>query len=174
MNMFHVEPFNKTLFKKGFLVFLIAAVLTSCIRPRHTVEIDNYVLVPNGKEILARNKGLTAFIFENNQRKMPFVQFIANKYGLGTYTEVSYDVDIDGHRVKVFVYENAELEKYFDMGQFMVTKAETDINVVGSTAKFIGLSVINEYNEDCLEESSLYRNVAVAYLKNLKDEFNNQ
>ncbi|MES2484564.1 MAG: hypothetical protein V4581_01250 [Bacteroidota bacterium] len=167
-----MEPYIKTLFKKGFLVFLVAITFASCIRPQHTVEIQDYVLMPNGKEVLGRDKGLTAFIFENNPRKIPFVQFIANKYNVGTYVDVSYDVDLDGHRFKVFVYENAELEKYFDMSQFMVTKAETEINIVGSTARFLGMSVINDYNEDCLDDNSLYKNITIAYLKNLTDEYN--
>lgn len=173
MKMFHVEPNIKTLFKKGFLVFLVIMSFASCIRPQHTVEIQNYVLMPNGKEILGRSKGLTAYIFENNRRKIPFVQFVANKYDVGTYVDVSYDVEVDGHRFKVFVYENAELEKYFDMSQFMVTKAETEVNIVGSTANFLGVSVINDYNEDCLEDNSLYKNIIIDYLKNLTDEYNN-
>jgi hypothetical protein len=173
MKMFHVEPYIKTLFKKGFLVFLIATVFASCVTPRHTVEIQDYVLVPNGKEVLGREQGLTAFIFENNQRKIPFVQFVSDKYRVGVYQDVSYDVDVEGHRFKVFVYENAELEKYFDMSEFMVTQSENTANIVGSTAKFIGLSIISQNNEDCLDDHSLYKNIAVKYFQTLKDEYNN-
>jgi len=171
--MFHVEPILKTLFCKGFLAFmLIAGFGTSCIRPQHTVEIQDYTLLNNGKPILGK-EGLTAFVFENNPRKIPFQQFLADKYGVGSYNDVSYTVDVDNHKLKVFLYENSEVEKYFNTSQFMVTMAETDVNIKGSNARFIALSVVNESNEDCLIDGSLYQQVAVAYLKSLKDEYYN-
>jgi uncharacterized lipoprotein YajG len=173
MKMFHVERLIKTLFKKGFLVFIIATLLAGCIAPRQTVEIHDYVLVPNGKEVLGRQKGLTAFMFENNPRKMPFVQFVADKYNVGKYQEVDYWVMVEGQRLRVYIYDNAELEKYFDTSAFMVTNVEPNMNIVGSTAKFIAVSVTNQSNEDCLEDSSLYQKLTTTYLKDLKDEYNN-
>ncbi|MEL1246063.1 hypothetical protein AAEO56_17450 [Flavobacterium sp. DGU11] len=167
-----MKPIIKTLFCKGLFVLLILMLSTSCITPRHTVEINSYVLMENGKEILGKEKGLIAFIFENNQRKMPFAQFVAYKYNLGTYTDVSYWVTVDGYRLKVFLYENAELEKYFDISQFMVSNVETEANIVGSKAKFLAMSVISESNEDCLADNSLYKNITIKYLEALKDEYN--
>lgn len=172
MGVFHVKRFVKTLDSKGFFVFMMMVLATSCITPRHTVQINSYVLMDNGKEVLGKEKGLTAFIFENNQRKMPFAQFLANKYNLGTFVDISYWVTVDGYRFKVFLYENAELEKYFDVSQFMVSNVETEANIVGSTAKFLAVSVINESNEDCLAENSLYRHITIKYLEGLKDEYN--
>jgi len=173
--LFHVERTIKTLFStKGFLALLLVGCLaTSCIKPRHTVEINDYILVPNGKPVLGRDKGLTAFVFENNPRKAPFAQFLANKYNVGKYTEVEYWTDIDGHRLKVLLYENAEFEKYFDASEYMVTNVEPDMNIVGSRAKFIALSVMSETNDDCLADDSLYKNIVANYLKSLKDEYNN-
>ena len=174
MRMFHVEPILKTLFRKGFLVFIIVAALaTSCIKPQHTVEIQDYTLLPNGKQILGKEEGLTAFLFENNLRKIPFQQFLADKYGVGTYNDVNYEVTVDNHHFKVYLYEYAEIEKYFNTSQFIITMAETDVNIKGSNAKFIALSVVNDSNEDCLADGSLYQQVAIAYLKSLKDEFYN-
>jgi hypothetical protein len=173
MKLFHVERRIKTLFTKGFLVFLIVAAMASCITPRHTVEIHDYILVPNGKPVLGREKGLTAFIFENNPRKIPFQQFLADKYQVGKYEDVAYWITVDGHRLKVLLYENAELEKYFVMSDFMVTNVEPEMAIVGSNYKFIGLSVMDENNEDCLSDQSLYKNMTADYLKSLKDEFNN-
>ena len=173
MKLFHVERAIKTLFIKGFLVFIMVAAITSCITPRHTVEIHDYILVPNGKPVLGKDKGLTAFIFENNQRKIPFQQFLADKYQVGQYTDVAYWVNVDGHRLRVMLYENAELEKYFVISDFMVTNVENVANQIGSSAKFIAISVINDNNEDCLADESLYKNLTADYLKSLKDEFNN-
>lgn len=172
--MFHVELNLKTLFSKGFLVFIMITVLfVSCIKPRHTVEIQGYTLLANGKQILGKQEGLTAFMFENSPRKIPFQQFLADKYNVGKYEDVSYDVTIDDHKFRVYLYENAEIEKYFDVSQFMVTMDENDANVKGSNAKFIALSIVSASNEDCLLDGSLYQQIAVDYLKSLKDEYYN-
>lgn len=173
MKMFHVEPKLKTLFYNGFLVFIIVIFFTSCIRPQHTVAIEDYVLLENGKEILGKNRGLTAFIFEGNPRKIPFQQFIADKYNVGNYVDITYNVTVDDYQFKVYVYEYAEIEKYFDVSQFMVTMNQTDANIKGSTVRFLALSIVNNANEDCLEESSLYKQIAIKYLKSLKDEYYN-
>lgn len=159
--------------KQALLVFITAMVLTGCGVPRHMVEIEDYILVDGGKKVLGKEEGLTAFIFENNPRKMPFVQFAADKYGVGSYKDVTFWTDFDGHRFKVFLYDYDELNKYFDMGQFMVTKQETDTNVIGTKEQFIGISIINSANEDCLANNSLFKQVAIDYLKKLKDEYNN-
>lgn len=171
--MFHVKRNVKTLIFKGFLLFIIVIIPVSCITPRHMVEIQEYILLPDGKKVLGKEQGLTAFIFENKQSKMPFVQFIGQKYGIGNYVEVEYWVTLDGHKLKVMVYDNAELEKYFDTSAFMVSNFETEANIRGSKAKFLAISVTNSYNEDCLADGSLYQNIVVNYLRQLRNEYYN-
>lgn len=173
MKMFHVERYIKPFFVKGFFVFLVAALFSGCIAPRHTVEVGDYLLLENGKQVLGREKGLTCFFFENNQKKMPFDQFLVIKYNIGYTADISYNVEIEEKRFTVFLYTNDELSKYYDLGQFMVTNFETETNVVGSTANFIGLSVIDEYNNDCLLDSSLYKNLITKYLRDLKYQYYN-
>ena len=169
IKLFHVERRLPVL----HLACLGALVLaTSCITPRHTIDVSDYVLLNNGKTVLGKEKGLTAFIFENNPRKVPFNQYLAEKNKLGSYNEVEYWVPIDGQRFKIMLYDNAELEKYFDVSSLAVSNVEPDMNVVGSKAKFLAISVINEYNEDCLADGSLYQAMIISYLKNLKDEYN--
>jgi len=146
--------------------------LFSCSTPRQAIDVSDYILMPHGKEVLG-NKGLTAFIFENNPRKIPFNQFVAQKYELGTYADVEYWVTIDGNKFKVMVYENAELEKYFDTTTFIAANVEPDSAIVGSRAKFLAISVINSYNEDCLADNSLYKNTIITYLRDLKKEYYN-
>jgi hypothetical protein len=173
MIVFHVERFTKPLVRKGFFVFIAVLVsAVSCITPRHTVQIQDYTLLRNGKTVLGQQAGLTAFVFENNQRKIPFRQFLGDKYNLGNYTDVEYWVEVEGQRLKVLLYDNAELEKYFDTSVFMVSNVEPDMAIVGSKANFIAISVINSNNEDCLIDGSLYQKMAIQYLKNIKDEYN--
>lgn len=171
MKMFHVERYKKTLLQKGFFVFLIVTLFSACITPRHTVEVGDYLLLQNGKQILGRETGLTCFFFENNQTKMPFKEFLVIKYSIGYTEDIYYNVDIEGKRFKVFLYTNDELMKYYDLGQFMISNVETAPNTI-SSANFIGLSVIDEYNNDCLAEGSLYQGMIVKYLRDLKYEFN--
>lgn len=170
--MFHVKPFAKALSCKGFSLLLLMLFAVACITPRHTVEIQEYTLMPNGKEVLGREQGLTAFIFEANQSKIPFSQYVGLKYNLPKYTEVEYWVTIDGRRFKVLVYDNDELMKYFDISQFMITKVETAPNIK-SKANFIAVSVINEANEDCLSNDSLFQPMVIEYLRALRNEYYN-
>ena len=172
--MFHVERFKiSTILKVVFVVFFLMMIPVSCVAPRATVQIADYTLLRGGKEILGKKEGLVAFVFENNQRKIPFVQFIANKYSLGKYYEVEYWVTIEGTKFKVYLYENAEIEKYFDTSAFTISNVEPDSAIVGSKANFLALSMVSESNEDCLAHGSLYQNIAIEYLLNLKREYNN-
>lgn len=172
MAMFHVERFIKTLLVKGFFVFLVATMFASCITPRHTVEVGDYLLLDNGKQILGHEKGLTCFFFENDQKKMPFREFLIYKYHLGDTEYVSYNVSLEGKRFKVFLYSNDELLKYYDLSEFMISNIENETSMM-STANFLGISVIDEYNNDCLVESSLFKNMVINYLRELKYEFYN-
>lgn len=158
---------------KGFFVFLIALLFVSCITPRHTVEVGDYLLLPNGKMILGRETGLTCFFFENNQKKAPFQQFLFAKYRISATEDVYYNVDLDGKRFKVYFYNYDELVKYYELSQFMVTNFETEVNRVGSSTNFLGLSVVDESNNDCLADDSLYQTIVLEYLKQLKYEYNN-
>jgi hypothetical protein len=168
-----VEQKIKTIFMKGFFVFFIGFGFASCVTPRHTVEVGDYLLLDNGKEILGKEKGLTCFFFENNQRKQPIQQFLTYKYNVGSTENISYDIILEKTKFKVFLYTNDELVKYYDLSQFMVSNVETEVNRLGSTANFIGMSVIDEYNNDCLADGSLYQSIVLKYLKELKFEYNN-
>lgn len=156
--------------KKGLLLIVVFLII-SCISQKGTIEINDYIVLDDGIEILGKGEGLSAFVFENDPSKIPFQQFLGDKYNIGNYRDMSYWVTIGVNRYKVFLYENSEVEKYFDTSQFLITTIETEPNIKGTTAKLIALSVINEYNEDCLAEESLFKNIAVTYLKGLKDEY---
>ena len=46
-----------------------------------------------------------------------------------------------------------------------------DVSKMGNQSDFIVLSVVNDKNEDCLKDNSLYQNIVIKYLKNLKEEY---
>ena len=167
--MFHVERITKNFLKIGFFVLLFLTAV-GCAVPRASIPINDYILLPEGKEILGREKGLTIFLFENDKTKIPFHYFVAEKYNLGDYHDIEYWVTLNGNRYKVFVYENDEIQKYYDTSQFMVSTVETEANVI-SKADFLAISMISSSNEDCLADDSLFRNIALTYLKQLKDQY---
>lgn len=171
-NMFHVERSNKTLYK-GFFLLLTFITVLSCGTPRYAVDVSNYVIRENGKHVYGKENGLTAFIFQNQPTKITFNQFLLEKYNLGKFTEIEYWTTIDGMKFKVFLYTQDEINKYFDTSNFIASNVVPENAVVGSQVKFLAISVINEFNEDCLADDSLFKNTVIKYLKDLKDQYNN-
>jgi hypothetical protein len=162
-------PRNKGITAMLFLFFL----LSSCVGARQSVQIPDYILVSNGMEIIG-NKGLTAFIFENNLTKVPIEQYLSAKFKTDNYASKEFWVTIEKDRYKIIIYDYSEFEKYFNSANYSVIHEEPEIAKKGDQRKFIAISMINSYNEDCLAEGSLFQNIATKYLKNLKDEYYNQ
>ena len=171
--MFHVERFKQNAAIRGITAVLLSIVMSSCNVSRQVIQIPDYILIPNGKEIVGA-KDLTAFVFENNQTKLPIEQFLSQKFKTDNYMQNEYWVTIDKDKYKIIIYDNTEFEKYFNSANYAVINQVPDIDKKGDSRKFIAISMINAYNEDCLKDGSLFQYTAVKYLKNLKEEFYNQ
>lgn len=172
--MFHVERILLSGVNKGKrLLFLLFFVICSCASIKPNIQILDYILVPNGKEVI-QNKGLTAFIFENNKRQIPFEQYLSAKFKTDNLSQNEFWITIDKQKYKLIVYDYTEFEKYFNSSNYAVLNLEPENVKKQDIRDFIAISMINSYNEDCLEDSSLYQNLAVNYLKKLKDEYYNQ
>ena len=168
---FHVEQITKSpVIKRIFFFLMIFLVLQSCIGAKAGYQIDDYYVSENGKEILG-TKPLNAFIFENNLKNLPFEQFLAVKYKLDSYLTRDFWVTIDKNRYKILVYDFAEFDKYFGTANFAAVDQENIANIVGGQPKFIAISMITDSNEDCLSDKSIFQNMAINYLKKLKDEY---
>lgn len=166
--MFHVKPARKTL-----AVFGIAMLLVNCMGARMTTQIPDYLLVSGGKEILG-GKPLTAFLFENDVRaKMQFESFVAFKYHTGNTYALESFITISGERCKLMIYDTSDFEKYFNSANYSPMHEETQ-NDLNSTRKFMAISIIDSYNQDCLAEGALLQHAAIEYLRNLKNEYLNQ
>ncbi|MBL0014663.1 MAG: hypothetical protein IPP30_13470 [Flavobacterium sp.] len=150
-------------------VFLLCS---SCNVSRQTVQIPDYILVPNGKEILG-NKGLNAFLFENNTKNLTIEKYLSMKFKGENYYANEYWITIEKNKYKLIIYSNDEFEKYFNSANYAVINLEPENAKNGEQRKFIALSVINDKNEDCLSNGSLFQNIVVSYLKKLKDEYYN-
>ncbi len=169
--MFHVERMTQNRIIKGITsILLIIFILQSCVGAKAGYQIDDYYISENGKEILG-TKPLNAFIFENNLTNLPFEQYLAIKYKLDNLLSREFWITVDGDRYKLIVYENSEFDKYFGFSNFAAKDQENIANIVGGQPKFIAISMVNEFNEDCLSDKSILKNFATTYLKNLKDEY---
>lgn len=149
-------------------------MLIGCGGARQTIQIPDYILVPKGKEIVGNQEGLTAFIFENNTKNLPIEKFLSIKFKSENYFSTEYWVVIDKSKYKMFVYDNSDFEKYFNSANYSEVNLEPQNDQSDQQRKFIAISMINANNEDCLKDGSLFQNIAVNYLKKLKDEYYNQ
>ena len=164
--MFHVEPWSKS----WLILVIVPFLFYSCGPSRSTMQISDYILQPNGKEIVG-NKGLSAFIFENKRTKISLEQFLSTKFKTDNYGEHEFWVTIQKDKYKIIIYDEDEFEKYFNSANYTVMNVVSDDSKQGDHPKFIAISMINAYNEDCLANDSLFQSVAVNYFKKLKDEY---
>jgi hypothetical protein len=155
------------------------AVLLVCINlflycggARSTVQITDYLLVSNGIE-LQKNTPLTAFVFENNQKNPPIEKFLSLKFKNSNYFDKEFWVTIQGNKCKLIVYDAAEFEKYIGSSNYAQINQEPENAKYGNQPKFIAFSVVSATNEDCLSDQSLYQQVVLTYVQNLKNEYYN-
>lgn len=169
--MFHVERMTQNRIIKGITSILLTIfILQSCVGAKAGYQIDDYYISENGKELLG-TKPLNAFIFENNSTNIPFEQYLAKRYKLDNLLSREFWITIDDDKYKLIVYENSEFDKYFGFSNFAAKNQENIANIVESQPNFIAISMVNEFNEDCLSDKSILKNLATTYLKNLKDEY---
>jgi hypothetical protein len=155
--------------RKSVILFLIL-ITVSCGITRQRIEIPDCLIVSNGKEILG-NKSLNAFVFENNLKNIPFQQYVSSKFKSNNLFQKEIWISINKDKFKLIFYDTDEFEKYFGTSNYVALNQETAANKSGNNAKFIAISFINAQNEDCLIEGSLYQNIAISYLKKLKDDY---
>ncbi len=156
--------------KRIFVISVFFLITASCGISKPKYVIDDYALVPNAKAILG-NDGLTAFVFENNQKILPFQQFLVDKYNLQTYNQREIPFTINEERFVLHIYDNDEISKHINISDFVRKEQIPDVSKMGNQSDFIVLSVVNNKNEDCLKDNSLYQNIVIKYLKNLKQEY---
>lgn len=170
--MFHVERIMHQMINRS-VIFVLCFTIISCITTKQRIEIPDLLIVENGREILG-HKNLHAFVFENNQKNIPFDQFIVSAFNLNNYAVKEVNVIIINEEFKLLFYDNDEFEKYIGSSNFYVKNLEPASAKIGNQPSFIAISVINNRNEDCLQPNSLYRNIIINYLKVLKTEYLNK
>ena len=168
--MFHVERTLRSRIITGTILVFAAFMIFGCASQRNRMTIPDYVILPNGKQVLG-TEPLHAFVFENTQNHIYFQKYLAAKFDLVNQEQKDIWVTINGTRYKLLVYENAELEKYFQVSDFIITAQHPQMEDKAPQANFFAISMLSERNEDCLSENSLLQNTAIQFLKNLKDDY---
>lgn len=169
--MFHVERTIKNLISKGIAAIIVLIfTLCACNAARERQTIPDYLILENGKTAIG-TKPLNAFIFESTRRDILFQKFLVSRYKSVDLNEKEFDITIDGQHFQMLVYDNPELEKYFDTSKFIITNLQPETEATVNIPKFIAISVISANNEDCLSEQSIFHNITINYLKTLKDDF---
>ncbi|CAM4166415.1 hypothetical protein FLAN108750_13655 [Flavobacterium antarcticum] len=152
----------------AILLLFVISVSCGINKPQYTIE--DYVLVPNAKPVVG-NGALTAFVFENNKKILPFQQFLINHYKLQTFNQREIPFTINEEQFILHVYDRDETDKYINTSDFVLKNQIPDASKLGNQSDFIVISVTNDKNEDCLKDDSLYQNIVIKYLKNLKEEY---
>jgi len=152
----------------GTLLLSLATV--ACLGTRNSIQIPDYLLVENGIE-LQSHQPVTAFVFENNQKNPPIEKFLSKKFKNANYFEKQFWITVNDVKMKLIVYDAAEFEKYIGSGNYAQINQEPENAKYGIQPKFIAFSIVLANNQDCLTPQSLYQNLALTYLKNLKDEY---
>ena len=151
-------------------ILFLSVISVSCGIHKPQYIIEDYVLVPNAKPVLG-NAGLTAFVFENNKKILPFQQFLINQYKLQTLNQREIPFTINNEQFILHVYDRDETDKYINTSDFVLKNQIPDASKMGNQSDFIVVSVTNDKNEDCLKDDSLYQNIVIKYLKNLKEDY---
>ena len=94
-----------------------------------------------------------------------------NKYNLQTYNQREIPFALNNERFVLHMYDNDEITKYINTSDFILKNQIPDVSKMGNQSDFIVLSVANSKNEDCLKDNSLYQNIVLKYLNNLKEEY---
>ena len=165
--MFHVKRISQSVVI--IAATLLCVVLSSCIGSRPATQITDYILLENGVE--ENGKGLTAFVFENKIDGISVETYLNATLNTGTFSVRDFNTKINGDKFKLILYENAEIEKYFATTNLVVVNLEPQKMETVSNRKFVAISVVDSQGNDALSEKSLYYNIAVNYLKSLKDNY---
>ncbi|MFD0863171.1 hypothetical protein ACFQ1M_13225 [Sungkyunkwania multivorans] len=169
--------------KTTFYALLIC--LSSCVtlRVNKPPEVENFYIA-NKKELkgLKLDKDRKAFVFENPGTEIDFKQFIAKKHGLENFKfSKTYTITENGANLNISVETPTvnEQSHTLDLLTPIISKAVSNENRRAEYSEdeksysFIAISVADDYGNDCLSTDSLFRNIAVDYLRSLKDEYLN-
>jgi hypothetical protein len=158
--------------KKLAVLVLTFVITCSCITVRNAPVIEDYA-VKDGKEFQKRNfSDKTVFVFENDLKMIDFRSFLAEKFEITSFKDTKrITVIIDDIPFDLYVFTPTKSSKRINFVDAIISKNANDISVDETKYDYVGISVSTIGDEDCLSESSIYQNLVLNYLIDLKDEY---
>lgn len=169
--MFHVERFAKTCSIKGIVSFLlIIFVLNSCIPVKKIPDIPDYHILNSVVEKDVNKDKPAIFMFENNRMQRSFQTFLGYKLNQPNEHR-DFKVKIQGQEFVISVLDKIEMEKWVTLEDFILKRPGKQIVKDGEQKNYVAISVTDKIGTDCLKNNSIFQNLVLNYLKELKLEY---
>lgn len=170
--MFHVKLDIKTRSIKGLAMICIPFFVFSCIPVKtNPVIADYHILNSTPNKLNEKNKG-GVFIFENHHLSGSFQSFLVQKLHPTNKNENrDFQVLLDNTKFIISVLDQRETEMYIDLSDVLRLPAKPGLLKSGDEKSYVAITVKTPTGEDCLKNNSLYQNIVLKYLKNLKQEY---
>ena len=167
--------------KRTLLAIFVLFFLNSCIPIRIAPNIKDYKLT-KGKRFKRGLPKKTVFVFEDPKDANEFYSYINTKFQLKDYyvdVEVPFYID---YRAFYFSFYEVEIStKTINLSPLALDVAlnqATDMDPVFDEAHtsrignwYIAMEVFSDTEKDCLSENSISREIVLAYLRELKNEY---
>jgi len=170
--MFHVKLNTKNLIIKGLAVICIPFFVFSCIPVKTNPVISDYhILNPLPNKLNEKSRD-GIFIFENHHLSGSFQSFLVQKLNPTNKKENrDFNVSIENTKFIISVLDQREIETYIDLTDIFMKSAKPGLVKTGDEKSYVAIMVKTPNGEDCLKNNSLYQNIILKYLKNLKQEY---
>lgn len=170
--MFHVERTIKNVIIKGLAMICFPFFVFSCIPVKTNPKIAEYHIlnpIPNKLNEKSR-EGI--FIFENKRMSGSFQSFLVQKLNPTNKKENrDFLVAIQGTKFIISVLDQREMETYIDLTDVFIKSPKPGLVKTGDEKSYVAITVKTPNGEDCLKNNSLYQNIVINYLKELKQEY---
>lgn len=171
MKLFHVERIIKTRTFIGLIGLIGCLTLgISCASMRDRDTIPDYIIREGGMSVTGSG-ALHAFIFEDVRQDATFQGYLVAKFRQNDLRERMFPVNVSGQSFKILYYDHTEFEKFFRSSDYIPTVTITAEQENQNKPRFIAVSMIDDANQDCLSETSVWYATATEYLKKLKDDY---
>lgn len=165
---------------KAVLYFILLCLCGSCIPLRIAPTIDDHKVV-TGKKFKRHLPKDQLFIFSDPKEAEAFYRFVDHKFdGKGEMLDTDIGFDLNNEHFYLTFYEVEIPTKFFNMGAVFVDLALASAEIGPiledqySSRKghwYIAIGVHHNRYGDCLAITSPYREIVLAYLRDLKQEY---
>lgn len=169
--MFHVKLItqNRTVKRIGSIL-LIVFLFSSCVTINPNPKITDYHLINATSSKELEKEVPAVFMFENNRMKQSFQNFLGQKFNVKNENR-NFEVRIQNESFVISVLDKIETEKVITFQDFIFKNPDRAIIKSGDQQAYVAISVTDKIGNDCLKNNSIYQNLILNYLKELKLEY---